>query len=178
MFVCTTALPFASCPLHIYEPHYRLMLRRAIESGSKQFGMCMYSDMTPYLYTEYGCMLEIRNYQFTKDGRAVVATTGGRRFKVVHAYMKDGYNVAQIQWVTDIREETVEGIQELQNLHDKTYQLALKWYSQLPEIQKQKILEIYGELPQPEENIQANGKKIKNKYLTDHIIYFFLKYNR
>jgi hypothetical protein len=156
VFVCTTALPFASCPLHIYEPHYRLMLRRAIESGSKQFGMCMYSDMTPYLYTEYGCMLEIRNYQFTKDGRAVVATTGGRRFKVVHAYMKDGYNVAQIQWVTDIREETVEGIQELQNLHDKTYQLALKWYSQLPEIQKQKILEIYGELPQPEENIQAN----------------------
>jgi len=68
----------------------------------------------------------------------VVATTGGRRFKVVHAYMKDGYNVAQIQWVTDIREETVEGIQELQNLHDKTYQLALKWYSQLPEIQKNK----------------------------------------
>ena len=111
MFVCTTALPFASCPLHTYEPHYRLMLRRAIESGSKQFGMCMYSDMTPYLYTEYGRMLEIRNYQFTKDGRAVVAYTGGRRFKVVHAYMKDGYNVAQIQWVNDVREETVEGIQ-------------------------------------------------------------------
>jgi len=43
-------------------------------------------------------------------------------------------------------------------LHDKTYQLALKWYSQLPEIQKQKILEIYGELPPPEENIQGNGK--------------------
>ena len=78
--------------------------------------------------------------------------------------MKDGYNVAQIQWVTDIREETVEGIQELQNLHDKTYQLALKWYSQLPEIQKQKILEIYGELPQPEENIQANGKNFKKYF--------------
>jgi len=157
VFVCTTALPFASCPLHIYEPRYRLMLRRAIESGSKQFGMCMYSEMTPYHYTEYGCMLEIRNYQFTRDGRAVVATIGGKRFKVIRAYMKDGYNVAQIEWVNDIRETNEEEIQELQVLHDKTYQLALKWYRLIPEIQKQKILEIYGEMPPPETDIQSNG---------------------
>lgn len=173
--MCTTALPFASCPLHIYEPRYRLMLRRAIESGSKQFGMCMYSEMTPYHYTEYGCMLEIRNYQFTRDGRAVVATVGGKRFKVIRAYMKDGYNVAQIEWVNDVRETNEEEIQglfilfnehfnvlkilisELQVLHDKTYQLALKWYRLIPEIQKQKILEIYGEMPPPETDIQSNG---------------------
>jgi len=156
VFVCTTALPFASCPLHIYEPRYRLMLRRAIETGSKQFGMCMYSEITPYHYTEYGCMLEIRNYQFTRDGRAVVATVGGRRFKVIKAYMKDGYNVAQIEWVNDVREVDEESINELQTLHDKTYQLALKWYRLIPEIQKQKILEIYGEMPPPESDIQAN----------------------
>jgi hypothetical protein len=35
IFVCTLALPFAPCPLHIYEPRYRLMLRRAIDFGSK-----------------------------------------------------------------------------------------------------------------------------------------------
>ena len=72
------------------------MLRRAIESGSKQFGMCMYSDRTPYRFTEYGCMLEIQNYQFTRDGRAIVATVGGRRFKVVSTSMRDGYNVAKV----------------------------------------------------------------------------------
>jgi hypothetical protein len=47
----------------------------------------------------------------------------------------------------------------LQSLHDKTYQLALKWYRLIPELQKQKILEIYGEIPLPESDIQANGKK-------------------
>lgn len=56
-------------------------------------------------------MLEIRSYQFTRDGRAVVATLGGRRFRVVRAYMKDGYNVAQIEWVTDVRETNEEEIQ-------------------------------------------------------------------
>jgi Lon protease-like protein len=105
IFVCTLALPFAPCPLHIYEPRYRLMLRRAIESGSKQFGMCMYSDKTPYRFTEYGCMLEIRSHQFTRDGRAIVATIGGRRFKVLNSSTKDGYTVAQVEWVKDIRVE-------------------------------------------------------------------------
>ena len=105
VFVCTLALPFAPCPLHIYEPRYRLMLRRAIESGSKQFGMCMYSEKTPYRFTEYGCMLEIRSHQFTRDGRAVVATIGGRRFKVLNSSTKDGYTVAQVEWVKDIRVE-------------------------------------------------------------------------
>lgn len=80
-----------------------MMLRRAIESGSRQFGMCMYGERMPYHFNEYGCMLEIRNYQFTRDGRAVVATVGGRRFKVLKVNNKDGYYVAKVQWVTDAR---------------------------------------------------------------------------
>lgn len=81
------------------------MLRRAIESGSNEFGMCMYSERTPFHFTEYGCMLEIRNYQFTRDGRAIVATIGGKRFKAVKSSTKDGYHVAQIEWIKDIRVE-------------------------------------------------------------------------
>lgn len=105
VFVCTLALPFAPCPLHIYEPRYRLMLRRAIETGRKQFGMCMYSERTPYHYTEYGCMLEIQTYQFTRDGRSIVTTVGGRRFRVLKSGTKDGYNVAKVEWVKDVRVE-------------------------------------------------------------------------
>jgi hypothetical protein len=103
IFVCTLALPFIPCPLHIYEPRYRLMLRRAIQSNSKQFGMCMYSERTQHHYTDYGCMLEIRNYQFTRDGRAIVDTVGGRRFKVIKSSTKDGYNVAKVEWIKDTR---------------------------------------------------------------------------
>ena len=50
-------------------------------------------------------MLEIRTHQFTRDGRAVVATIGGRRFKVLNSSTKDGYTVAQVEWVKDIRVE-------------------------------------------------------------------------
>jgi Lon protease-like protein len=81
------------------------MLRRAIETETKQFGMCMYSEKTPYHYTEYGCMLEIKTCQFIRDGRAVVSTVGGRRFKVIRSSTKDGYNVAQVEWVKDVKVE-------------------------------------------------------------------------
>ena len=110
IFVCTLALPFAPCPLHIYEPRYRLMLRRAIDYGSKQFGMCMYTERTPNHITEYGCLLEIQNHQFTRDGRAIISTIGRNRFKILSSKTKDGYIVAQVEWVKDVR---VESVQEL-----------------------------------------------------------------
>lgn len=79
------------------------MLRRAIEVGSNEFGMCMFTEETPYQFTEYGCMLEIKTSHFTHDGRAVVSTCGGRRFKVLNSSIKDGYNVAKVEWVRDKR---------------------------------------------------------------------------
>jgi hypothetical protein len=39
VFVCTTAFPCVACPLFVYEPRYRLMVRRCLESGARQFGI-------------------------------------------------------------------------------------------------------------------------------------------
>ena len=39
IFVCTVSLPGIPCPLHVFEPRYRLMVRRAMESGTREFGM-------------------------------------------------------------------------------------------------------------------------------------------
>ena len=41
IFVCTIAFPSVPCPLHVFEPRYRLMLRRCLEYNDKEFGMCM-----------------------------------------------------------------------------------------------------------------------------------------
>ena len=41
IFVATLAIPTISCPLHVFEPRYRLMIRRCIEAGTREFGMCM-----------------------------------------------------------------------------------------------------------------------------------------
>lgn len=44
VFVCTMTLPGIPCPLHVFEPRYRLMIRRCMETGTRQFGMCCYVD--------------------------------------------------------------------------------------------------------------------------------------
>ena len=33
IFVCTVSYPYMPCPLHVFEPRYRLMMRRCMESG-------------------------------------------------------------------------------------------------------------------------------------------------
>ena len=40
IFVCTLALPSVTCFLHIFEPRYRLMLRRCM-AGDRKFGMVL-----------------------------------------------------------------------------------------------------------------------------------------
>ena len=135
------------------------MLRRAIETGTKQFGMCMYSEKTPYHYTEYGCMLEIKSYQFIRDGRAVVTSTGGKRFKVISSSTKDGYNVAKVEWVKDVKVENESEKNDLLQLHDDVYRLAQTWFNFIPETQKDRIMNIYNisELPVPEKDIQSDN---------------------
>jgi Lon protease-like protein len=46
IFVCVLALPHCTCPLHVFEPRYRLMMRRTNETQSRTFGMCTYDEQT------------------------------------------------------------------------------------------------------------------------------------
>ncbi|XP_043348083.1 LON peptidase N-terminal domain and RING finger protein 3 isoform X2 [Dermochelys coriacea] len=99
IFVCTMAYPTVPCPLHIFEPCYRLMIRRCMETGTKQFGMCIGDPIKGF--ADYGCILEIRNVEFFADGRSVVDSIGKRRFKVVEHSQRDGYNTADIEYIED-----------------------------------------------------------------------------
>lgn len=38
------SFPGIACPLHVFEPRYRLMIRRCQETGTRRFGMCIYED--------------------------------------------------------------------------------------------------------------------------------------
>jgi len=44
IFVCTTSFPKIPCPLHVFEPRHRLMIRRVLETGTREFGMCSASQ--------------------------------------------------------------------------------------------------------------------------------------
>jgi hypothetical protein len=53
VFVCTTGFPGIPCPLFIYEPRYRLMVRRAIENGNRQFGIAACPEPTARYNNKY-----------------------------------------------------------------------------------------------------------------------------
>ncbi|KAB1257706.1 LON peptidase N-terminal domain and RING finger protein 1 [Camelus dromedarius] len=179
IFVCTMAYPTVPCPLHVFEPRYRLMIRRSIQTGTKQFGMCV-SD-TQNSFADYGCMLQIRNVHFLPDGRSVVDTVGGKRFRVLKRGMKDGYCTADIEYLEDVkfqenlgdqnldsvhfyqpnnqqRAQNVEDEDELENLrqlHDLVYSQACSWFQNLRDRFRSQILQHFGSMPGREENLQA-----------------------
>ena len=46
-------------------------------------------------------MLEVRDVQYFPDGRSLVDTVGGRRFKVLSRGVRDGYNTAKVEFLQD-----------------------------------------------------------------------------
>ena len=62
-------------------------------------------------FADYGTMLEIRDIQFFPDGRSIVDTIGGRRFKVIERSILDGYNTAKVEFLMD---EPIENDDKLQ----------------------------------------------------------------
>jgi Lon protease-like protein len=109
IFVCTLAFPSLPTYLHIFEPRYRLMIRRAIE-GNRRFGMVMYnhnpregqSDLGAVPFMEYGTMLEIITVRMLADGRSLIETRGCDRFRIKAHGILDGYLVGRVEPVEDV----------------------------------------------------------------------------
>nr|XP_006816604.1 PREDICTED: LON peptidase N-terminal domain and RING finger protein 3-like [Saccoglossus kowalevskii] len=146
VFVCTLALPSIVCPLHIFEPRYRLMVRQCMETGARQFGMCLpNSDENGFV--DYGCMLEIRDVQHIPDGRSIVDCIGGRRFKVLERGMRDGYHTAKVVFIKDAKVEDEDELQQLKSLHLEVYEESAKWFNGLNLIIKHQIRNHLGNMP-------------------------------
>ncbi|KAF2444986.1 hypothetical protein P171DRAFT_287054 [Karstenula rhodostoma CBS 690.94] len=108
LFVCTLSLPTMPTFLHVFEPRYRLMMRRCAE-GNRQFGMVMYNhnsalqgDLGSTQFLEYGTLLEIVNIEILRDGRSFVETRGIGRFRIRKHGLLDGYHVARVERVEDL----------------------------------------------------------------------------
>ncbi|XP_033110291.1 LON peptidase N-terminal domain and RING finger protein 1-like [Anneissia japonica] len=149
LFICTIAFPTIPCPLHIFEPRYRLMIRQCIESGSRQFGMCVPSEQNEF--SDYGCMLKIKEVQTLPDGRSIITTVGGKRFKVLGRGMREGYNTANVRFIED---DTVQedDINQLNTLHQSVYSEASSWFNALRSVFRSRISKHYGGMPVLPEN--------------------------
>ncbi|KAM0739858.1 hypothetical protein ACQRIT_005042 [Beauveria bassiana] len=110
LFVCTLAFPQMPTFLHVFEPRYRLLIRRALE-GDKTFGMVLPKrprQAGDAHFHELGTLLRIENVQFFPDGRCLIETVGLSRFRVQRHGVLDGYTVSSVQRIDDISLEEEE----------------------------------------------------------------------
>ena len=98
IFVCGICLPFQDSPLHIFEPRYRLMMRRAMLSGSRSFGMTAHTSDG---CSDIGVTCVIRGMKMLPDGRSFIDCVGERRFKIIEKGMRDGYLTAKVEFLVD-----------------------------------------------------------------------------
>ena len=118
LFIVTLAYPSIPNFFHVFEPRYRLMIRRAIESGNRKFGMMMYNrrgepqgELGPSQFMQYGTLLHIANMQLMPDGRSLIECIGVSRFRVKSWGMLDGYVVGDVERLDDVslaEEESIE----------------------------------------------------------------------
>ena len=118
LFPCTLAYPLMPTFLHIFEPRYRLMIRRAIEAGDRKFGIMMYNHhrrpqghLGQVHFMQYGTLLHIERIEVFPDGRSLIETKGVSRFRVLECGMRDGYIVGKVQRIDDVslsEEEAIE----------------------------------------------------------------------
>lgn len=155
VFVCTISFPSVQCPLHIFEPRYRLMIRQCMESGTRQFGMCPCFSENEENFSDYGCMLEIRDVHFFPDGRSLVDTIGGRRFRVLSRGKRDGYNTAKVEFLQDDCIDEAD-LPEIQKLQVEIYGRVEHWLNRLPVLHKTRISEHFGQLPALDPNLMTS----------------------
>lgn len=97
IFVCSLSAPFLPTGLHVFEPRYRLMMRRAVETNQR-FGMCLPSDGDDDAgFASAGTMLFIDRFEQLPDGRSMIGTKGVSRFWVLKRGTQDGYATALIR---------------------------------------------------------------------------------
>ncbi|KAL4184494.1 hypothetical protein AMTRI_Chr10g1290 [Amborella trichopoda] len=100
LFVMDVVLPCQKLPLNIFEPRYRLMVRRIME-GNRRMGMVGIDSATGSI-ADYACEVEICECEPLPDGRFYLEVEGRRRFRILRNWDQDGYRVAEVEWICDV----------------------------------------------------------------------------
>uniref|UniRef100_A0A7I4AXZ7 Uncharacterized protein n=1 Tax=Physcomitrium patens TaxID=3218 RepID=A0A7I4AXZ7_PHYPA len=99
LFVMDVVLPMQQLMLNIFEPRYRLMIRRVVE-GNHRMGMVRIEESGSL--AEVACEVEITECEPLPDGRFEIEVVGKRRFRMTETWEQDGYRVAKVQWLQDV----------------------------------------------------------------------------
>lgn len=131
IFVCACSLPETPTPLHVFEPRYRKMIQRVMQTESKMFGMVLpnpsmeaQGDLGPVHFHQYGTMLRITEISTLADGRSIVITRGISRFRIVKHGMRDGYLIGKIQLFDDLTIGAEEALEQRETAFSTTRNLS------------------------------------------------------
>jgi hypothetical protein len=120
LFVCALGFPNTPTFLRIFEPRYRLMLRRCME-GNREFGMLMYNrysepqgDLGSVHFYQYGTMMHIVHNQMLADGTSLIECRGAYRFRVLAHGLHDGYSVGKVERLDDVSTAEEERLEALE----------------------------------------------------------------
>ena len=120
LLIGSISFPHVNCVIHVFEPRYRLMLRRIMASPRQRFAMCLArrkrTQQTQAPFYEYGTILELMHVQTLPDGRSIVQAVGSHRFKVTNYDSVDGYHMADIERIDDIDREQESLLEQQQIL--------------------------------------------------------------
>ena len=96
--------PGMALPLHVFEPRYRLMIRRCLEADHK-FGVALIAEgeegESNTLPSFVGTVAEITESTPFPDGRMNLQTIGRRRFRITGLREEDEYLIGTVEWFDD-----------------------------------------------------------------------------
>ena len=119
LFVMDSILPSQRMALNIFEPRYRLLIRRSM-AGSRTFGMIALNRERTGV-AAIGTEVQIKECNVCPDGRFEIEIQGCRRFQVQETCDQDGYRLARAEYLED---EAVEEEEELKALESVADQVA------------------------------------------------------
>lgn len=153
LFVMDAVIPCQKFPLHIFEPRYRLMVRRIME-GNHRMGMVIIDSASGSI-ADLACEVEITECEPLPDGRFYLEVESRRRFRILQSWDQDGYRVAEIEWVQDNSPEGLEQRAKMQELTNSAAEDAQSWLRRAKEAARQdrrrleKFLNVEAMMPMP-----------------------------
>ncbi|OAY31075.1 LON peptidase N-terminal domain and RING finger protein 1 isoform X2 [Manihot esculenta] len=150
LFVLDVVIPCQKFSLHIFEPRYRLMVRRIME-GNHRMGMVTLDSATG-LIVDIACEVEIAECEPLPDGRFYLEVKSGRRFRIIRSWDQDGYRVAEVDWLQD---DPPKMRAELQDVTNNAAEYVQSWLRRVKESARQdrrrldKLLSVEAMMPSP-----------------------------
>ncbi|CAL9185145.1 unnamed protein product [Musa hybrid cultivar] len=133
LFVMDVVLPCQKLSLNIFEPRYRLMVRRVME-GNHRMGMVGVDPSTGSI-ADFACEVEILECEPLPDGRFYLEVEGRRRFRILRSWDQDGYRVAEVEWIQDtLPPEDSQEREDIRQMASGAAELTKSWIKRAREV--------------------------------------------